>query len=82
MTKPLHPETLTAKAGYDRDRETGAIVPPIHLSTTYARDGDYQLIGGRDYTRDKNPTVLSAEHLLCELEGGAAAAWPGPGVLQ
>jgi len=73
MTRPFRPETLAAKAGYDRDLETGAVVPPIHLSTTYARDGAYQLIDGRDYTRDKNPTVLSAERLLCELEGGAAA---------
>ena len=73
MTKRLRPETLAARAGYDHDRETGAIVPPIHLATTYARDAEYQLIGGRDYTRDKNPTVLSAERALCELEGGAAA---------
>jgi len=70
----LKPETLAAKGGYTHDPETGAIVPPIHLATTYARDAaSYQLVDGRDYTRDKNPTVLSAERVLAELEGGAAA---------
>jgi len=78
--KPLHPETLAAKAGYTHDRETGAVVPPIHLATTYARDAAYQLIGGRDYTRDKNPTPVVAEELLAALEGGAAALTFGSGM--
>jgi cystathionine gamma-synthase len=71
--KKLRPETLAAKAGYDRDPTTGAIIPPIHMATTYARDAAYQLIGNRDYSRDKNPTVLPAETLLAQLEGGAGA---------
>jgi cystathionine gamma-synthase len=69
----MHPETLAAKALHAIDAATGAIVPPIHLSTTYARDAAYQLIDGRDYTRDRNPTHLVAEQLLAALEGGAAA---------
>jgi cystathionine gamma-synthase len=74
----LHPETLAAKAiravdAHTIDPATGAIVPPIHMSTTYARDAAYQLIDSRDYTRDKNPTPLVAEQLLAALEGGAAA---------
>jgi cystathionine gamma-synthase len=68
------PETLAANALHSIDEATGAIVPPIHLATTYARDADYNLIGGRDYTRDKNPTPLPAEALLATLEGGAQAA--------
>jgi len=67
----LHPETLAVHAA--PDPATGAIVPPIHLSTTYARDAAYQLVAGRDYTRDKNPTMLAAEQLLATLEGGAGA---------
>ncbi len=69
----LRPETLAAKALHSVDEATGAIVPPIHMSTTYARDAEYRLIDGRDYTRDKNPTVLPAEQLLAALEGGAEA---------
>jgi len=68
---PLRPETLAVHAA--PDAATGAVVPPIHLATTYARDAAYQLIAGRDYTRDKNPTMLAAEQLLAKLEGGAAA---------
>src|SRR3954468_20080205 len=68
----MRPETLAAKALHAIDSTTGAIVPPIHLATTYARDADYQLIDGRDYSRDRNPTPLHAEQLLTALEGGAS----------
>ena len=70
---PRAPATLAAQARHALDRETGAIVPPLHPSTTYARDPGYALISDRDYTRDLNPTYLPAEHLLAELEGGAEA---------
>jgi cystathionine gamma-synthase len=69
----MKPETLAAKAVDAIDETTGAIVPPIHLATTYARDAAYQLHEDRDYARDKNPTFLHAERLLAGLEGGAAA---------
>jgi cystathionine gamma-synthase len=67
----LRPETLAAQALHAIDETTGAIVPPIHMSTTFARDADYKLIDDRDYTRDKAPTTLPAERLLTALEGGA-----------
>jgi cystathionine gamma-synthase len=69
----VKPETIAAKALGEIDQATGAIVPPIHLATTYARDDQYQLVGHRDYGRDKNPTFLHPERLLAALEGGAAA---------
>ena len=69
----MKPETIAAKALHAIDEPTGAVVPPIHLATTYARDAAYQLIGERDYTRDKNPTYLAAERLLAALEGGEQA---------
>ena len=75
----MKPETLAVKAGHAVDA-TGAIVPPIHLSTTYARDDAYQLIDGRDYARDHNPTFVAAEQLLAALEGGAAAMLFGSGL--
>lgn len=70
--KPLHPETLAAQALHSIDEPTGAVVPPIHLATTYARDAGYAL-RGRTYTRDENPTPLVAERVLAALEGGAEA---------
>ncbi|HTL33089.1 MAG TPA: PLP-dependent aspartate aminotransferase family protein [Kofleriaceae bacterium] len=69
----LRPETIAAKAVHSIDEATGAIVPPIHLATTYARDANYQLIDDRDYARDKNPTFLAAEATLAALEQGAEA---------
>lgn len=69
----MKPETLAAQALGAIDEATGGIVPPIQLSTTYARDAEYKLIADRDYSRDKNPTVLPAERLLTALEGGSEA---------
>ena len=68
----LRPETLAATL-HSIDPSTGAVVPPIQMATTYARDADYRLLDGRDYTRDKNPTAEPAERLLAALEGGAEA---------
>ena len=55
------------------DSVTGAITPPIHPSTTFARGGDYELIGDYSYSRYQNPTYDQVEHLAAELDGGAEA---------
>ena len=68
----LKPETLAAQALHAIDAATGAIVPPIQLATTYARDAAYQLRGPM-YARDDNPTPVHAERVIAALEGGAAA---------
>ncbi|HSR98835.1 MAG TPA: aminotransferase class V-fold PLP-dependent enzyme [Kofleriaceae bacterium] len=68
----MKPETLAAQALHSIDETTGAIVPPIHLATTYARDAAYQL-RGPSYARDDNPTPVVAERVLAALEGGTAA---------
>ncbi|HEY4176866.1 MAG TPA: aminotransferase class V-fold PLP-dependent enzyme [Kofleriaceae bacterium] len=67
----MKPETIAAKAVHV-DRATGAIVPPIHLSTTYARDASGALPGPM-YTRDENPGYAPVEHTIAQLDGGAAA---------
>ena len=53
-------ETLLAQGGHFIDPGTGAIVPPIHPSTTYARDERYELIG-YEYSRSGNPTCAQVE---------------------
>ena len=45
--RPLSPATKLAQALRFLDEETGAIVPPIQPSATYARDADYAV--RRDY---------------------------------
>lgn len=74
VRRTLSPETLTAQALGAVDPVCGALVPPIHLSTTYERgpDGAYQ--SGRAYTRADNPTYDHAEQLLATLEAGAGCA--------
>lgn len=67
-------ETLAVHAGREPDDATGAVVPPLHLATTYARDAEGGFARGYQYTRYRNPTRASLEACLAELEGGAGAA--------
>ena len=62
--------TTIAQAGHFIDRETGAVIPAIQPSTTFARKEDYSLVGDYIYARNGSPTVAHAEGLLCELEEG------------
>ena len=62
--------TTIAQAGHYIDRETGAVIPAIQPSTTFARNEDYSLVGNYVYSRNGSPTVAHAEGLLCELEEG------------
>jgi cystathionine gamma-synthase len=72
MALAHRPETLAAQALHSIDELTGAVVPPIQLATTYARDAAYAS-RGRVYTRDDNPTPEVAERVIAALEGGCAA---------
>ena len=62
--------TTIAQAGHYIDKETGAVIPAIQPSTTFARKEDYSLVGNYIYSRNGSPTVAHAEGLLCELEEG------------
>ena len=68
----MKPETLAAQALHAIDSETGAVVPPVHFATTFARDGEYAPIGPI-YARDESPTQVHAERVIAALEGGPAA---------
>ncbi|HYG86649.1 MAG TPA: PLP-dependent transferase [Azospirillum sp.] len=68
---PHRPETVAAGALCHEDTDTGAIIPPIHPSTTYVRDPDNAYRRGRIYARADNPTFDPAAETLSALEGGA-----------
>jgi cystathionine gamma-synthase len=70
----MHPETLAVHAGRAVDAATGAVTPPIHLSTTFERGADGEFPHGFLYTRYANPTRAALEECLAALEGGVAAA--------
>lgn len=67
-------ETLAVHAGHAVDAATGAVTPPIHLSTTFEREADGSYRHGFVYSRNANPNRLALEECLSALEGGAAAA--------
>lgn len=68
------PETWLAQGLHYVDPVTGAVVPPINPSTTFARDADYRLVSpSHSYARDENATFPLVEKMLARLEGGAAA---------
>jgi cystathionine gamma-synthase len=69
----LGPETIAAQAGGTIDPVTGALVPPIHVATTFVRDADNQYRRGYCYGRSDNATVRQVENVLAELEGGEAS---------
>ena len=70
---PLAPESIAAQAGHYLDEASGAIVPPIHLATTFARDADYALRLPSSYSRYGTPGWDTVEATLAHLEGGAGA---------
>lgn len=65
-------DTILARTGTDPDPETGALAPPIHTATTYARNDDGQS-GQYVYSRIGNPTRRRLEAALAASEGGAGA---------
>ena len=67
-------ETLAVHAGLEADATTGAVVPPLHLATTFEHEPDSSYPRGFLYSRSANPNRNALEACLTELEGGAAAA--------
>ena len=78
MTK-LTQDTRAVRAGLENCDETGAVVPPLHLSSTYAFRG----FGDKrkyDYSRSGNPTRDLLSEALNDLEGGAGTVITGSGM--
>ena len=73
-------ETLAVHAGHGVDPATGAVVDPIHLSTTFEREADGTYPRGYLYSRNGNPNRNGLETALAALEGGEACATFGSGL--
>ncbi|PYQ50512.1 MAG: cystathionine gamma-synthase [Acidobacteria bacterium] len=70
----MHFETKAVHAGGESDEKTGAVSPPIYLSTTFERNkSDGQPSHGYSYIRDHNPTQTRLESALAEIDSGEAA---------
>ena len=80
MSEGWSARTLAAQALGRIDEETRALVPPIHLSSTFIRDADNQYRAGDVYGRPDNATVREAEAVIGALEGAAATLVFGSGM--
>jgi cystathionine gamma-synthase len=69
----MRPETIAVHAGFAPDRETGALAPPLHFSTTFQHGPAGERVAGYEYLREGNPTQDRLEATLAAMEGGAAA---------
>ena len=78
--KPFSPRTLAAQAMGRIDETTRAIVPPIHLATTFERDPDNLYRSGNVYGRPDNDTVRDVEAVIGALEGATATLVYGSGM--
>ncbi|MCH8269842.1 MAG: aminotransferase class I/II-fold pyridoxal phosphate-dependent enzyme [Planctomycetes bacterium] len=70
----MKPATHVVHQGIEPDRQTGAVILPINLSTTFERDPDGEYSRGYYYSRPDNPTRGVLERCLAELEGGQVGA--------
>lgn len=64
-----HFKTKAIHSGFTGDA-TGAVMPPIYLSTTYRQDAPGKPIGEFEYSRSSNPNRVYLENALAALEGG------------
>ena len=72
--------TLAAQALGAIEPATGAVVPPVHVATTFLRDPDNQYRSGFAYGRADNATVRQAELVIAALEGAEDALVFGSGM--
>ena len=75
----LAPATRAVRAGIDRDRAFGAVVPPLVLSSNFSFAGFAQK-RTYDYTRSGNPTRDQLGDAIASLEGGVGAVVTSSGM--
>ena len=80
LRRTWKPRTLAAQALGCIDEATRAVVPPVHLATTFIRDPDNQYRSGNVYGRPDNETVREAEAVIAALEKATAAMVFGSGM--
>ena len=71
-TKTLNIKTRVIHAGGHPDKETGAVMPPIYQTSTYAQTSP-GVHKGYEYTRSHNPTRTRLEECLASIEQGKFA---------
>ena len=75
----LTANTRAVRAGLESDPLTGAVVPPLHLTSTFAFEG-YGRKRKYDYSRSGNPTRDLLGEAIADLEGGAGGVVTASGM--
>ncbi len=65
--------TRAVHDGQGFDPTTGAVIPPVYLTTTFVQKRIGDLRNGYEYTRGGNPTRDALQQQLASLEGGRHA---------
>ncbi|MDG2261160.1 MAG: PLP-dependent transferase, partial [Actinomycetota bacterium] len=65
-------ETIALHAGQNPEQVTGAVIPPIFQTSTYAQPWPAKHTG-YEYARTQNPTREAMERAVAALEGGTDA---------
>ena len=76
----MHFETTAVHAGMRIDEESGALAPPIHLSTTFLRTEEGEPSGKYGYIREGNPTQERLEEALSAIDSAGAALFFASGM--
>jgi cystathionine beta-lyase/cystathionine gamma-synthase len=63
-TKAIH-------GGQHHEEHTGAVMPPVFQTSTFAQKSPGVLINGYEYSRGANPTRTALENALASIENGA-----------
>ncbi|MEV7528819.1 cystathionine gamma-synthase [Agrococcus sediminis] len=66
--------------GQDFDPRTGAVIPPIFMTSTFVQDGVGGFRDGYEYSRGGNPSRDALQQQLASLEGGTHAFAFGSGL--
>merc|ERR1719506_1260219 len=78
---PLNQDTTLVHAAVSPEKESGAVLTPLYLSTTFVQESvDKYLAKGYSYSRTNNPTVTTLENKLAAVEGGHGSSCFGTGM--
>jgi len=78
---PLKDDTKLVHAAVSPDKETGALLTPLYLSTTFVQESVAKYLEkGYSYSRTNNPTVSTLEAKIAEVENGFGASCFGTGM--
>jgi cystathionine gamma-lyase len=78
MSHSKHLQTMVIHAGQSPEPVTGAVMPPVFQTSTYAQPWPAKHTG-YEYARSQNPTREAFERCICALEGGEDAIAFGSG---